>query len=140
MEQRGSAQATTTGEQRNAISEGVVSLLKEFYGVGPTHAKTYVYDDLVVVLLRGGFTRVEQTLWENGRSLAVIEQRTAFQEVMRDRFVEVVQRATGREVVGFMSGNQQDPDMLSEVFVLSGSDLVGKGVPERLPPPSSQQA
>jgi hypothetical protein len=54
----------------------------------------------------------------------VIEQRMAFQEVMRQRFEAVVQHATGRAVIGFMSGNQQEPDMICEVFVLSPTDLV----------------
>jgi hypothetical protein len=54
----------------------------------------------------------------------VIDQRMAFQEVMRARFEEVIERATGRHVVGFMSGNQQDPDMICEVFILAPSDLV----------------
>jgi hypothetical protein len=48
----------------------------------------------------------------------------AFQEVMRQRFEAVVQPATGRPVIGFMSGNQQDPDMTCEVFVLSPTDLL----------------
>ena len=112
------------GAARTAISNGMVGLLKEFYGVGPTQAKTYYHDDLVVCLLRGGFTRVEQTLLEGGRTAAVIEQRMAFQDVMRDRFTAVIEHATGRRVVGFMSGNQQDPDMICEVFVLSPTDLV----------------
>ena len=112
------------GEARTAISNGMVGLLKDFYGVGPTQAKTYYYDDLVVCLLRGGFTRVEQTLLEGGRTAAVIQQRMAFQEVMRERFVAVIEGATGRRVVGFMSGNQQDPDMICEVFVLTPTDLV----------------
>jgi uncharacterized protein YbcI len=112
------------GAIRTAISNGLVSLLKEFYGVGPTKAKTYYHDDLVVCLLRGGFTRVERTLLEGGRTTAVIEQRMAFQEVMRARFTEVVERVTGRAVVGFMSGNQQDPDMICEVFVLAPTDLI----------------
>jgi len=47
----------------------------------------------------------------------------AFQDVMRSRFVAVVEGATGRRVVGFMSGNQQDPDMICEVFVLAPTDL-----------------
>jgi uncharacterized protein YbcI len=98
-----------------AISNGMVALLKEYYGVGPTQAKTYYQDDLVVCLLRGGFTRVEQTLLAGDRGPAVIEQRMAFQEVMRQRFEAVVQHATGRPVIGFMSGNQQDPDMTCEV-------------------------
>ena len=112
------------GDVLTAISDGMVGLLKEFYGRGPTQAKTYYHDDLVVCVLRGGFTRVEQTLLDGGRGGAVIQQRMAFQEVMRDRFEAVVADATGRSVIGFMSGNQQSPDMICEVFVLSPSDLV----------------
>jgi uncharacterized protein YbcI len=106
------------------ISNGMVALLKEYYGVGPTQAKTYYHDDLVVCVLRGGFTRVEQTLRDGDRGRAVIEQRMAFQEVMRQRFEAVVQHATSRRVIGFMSGNQQEPDMICEVFVLAPTDLV----------------
>lgn len=42
---------------------------------------------------------------------------------MRERFEKVVEDATGRRVVGFMSGNQQEPDMICEVFVLAPGDL-----------------
>ena len=112
------------GDVLTAISDGMVALLKEYYGVGPTQTKTYYQDDLVVCVLRGGFTRVEQTLLDGDRGRAVIEQRMAFQEVMRQRFEAVVQHATGRPVIGFMSGNQQDPDMICEVFVLSPTDLL----------------
>ncbi len=114
------------GSALTAISDGMVGLLKDFYGVGPTQAKTYYHDDLVVCLMRGGFTRVERTLLEGGRTAAVIQQRMEFQEVMRDRFVAVIERATGRRVVGFMSGNQQDPDMICEVFVLTPTDLLSQ--------------
>ena len=112
------------GEILTAISDGLVSLLKDYYGRGPTQAKTYYQDDLVVCLLRGGFTRVEQTLLDGGRGHAVIQQRMEFQEVMRERFEAVIEQATGRRVVGFMSGNQQDPDMICEVFVLAPTELV----------------
>ena len=115
------------GDVLTAISDGMVALLKEYYGRGPKQAKSYYHDDLVVCLLRGGFTRVEQTLLEGGRTSAVIQQRMEFQEVMRHRFEEVIEGATGRRVIGFMSGNQQDPDMICEVFVLAGNDLVADG-------------
>lgn len=107
-----------------AISDGMVALLKEFYGRGPTRTKSYYADDLVVCLLRGGFSRVEQTLLEGGRGASVIQQRMDFQELMRERFVDVIAEATGREVIGFMSGNQQDPDIMCEVFILAPTDLV----------------
>ncbi|HVF78484.1 MAG TPA: Na-translocating system protein MpsC family protein [Solirubrobacteraceae bacterium] len=106
-----------------AISDGMVALLKEFYGRGPPRAKSYYQDDLVVCLLRGGFSQVEQTLLEGGRGAAVIQQRMEFQDLMRDRFEAVIERATGREVIGFMSGNQQGPDIMCEVFILAPTDL-----------------
>ena len=112
------------GQVLTEISEGIVALLKEYYGVGPTQTKSYYEDDLVVCVLRGGFTRVEQTLLDGDRGHAVIEQRMVFQEVMRERFEAVVQHATGRAVIGFMSGNQQNPDLICEVFVLSPTSLV----------------
>jgi uncharacterized protein YbcI len=112
------------GDELTAISDGLVALLKEFYGRGPTQAKSYYQDDLVVCILRGGYTQVEQTLRDGGRGTAVIEQRMQFQELMRERFEAVIEGATGRRVIGFMSGNQQDPDLMCEVFVLDPSDLV----------------
>jgi uncharacterized protein YbcI len=112
------------GDVLTAISDGLVALLKEFYGRGPTRAKSYYEDDLVVCLLRGGFSRVEQTLLEGGRASVVIQQRMEFQELMRERFEAVIERATGRRVIGFMSGNHQDPDIMLEVFILAPSDLV----------------
>jgi uncharacterized protein YbcI len=110
--------ALDAGDVRTQISNGLVALLREYYGRGPERTRTYVSDDLVVCLLRGGFTRVEQTLLESGHGGDVIRQRMVFQDVMRHRFEEVVEKATGRKVIGFMSGNQQEPDMICEVFVL----------------------
>ena len=114
---------TASGDVRTQISDGIVALLKEFYGRGPERTKTYLSDDLVVCLLRGGFTRVEQTLLEGGHGEDVIRQRMAFQQVMRHRFEHVVEHATGRKVVGFMSGNHQDPDMICEIFILAPNDI-----------------
>jgi uncharacterized protein YbcI len=134
------------GEVVTAISDGLVGLLKEYYGRGPTRTKTHYEDDLVVCLLRGGFSRVEQTLLDGGRGSSVIRQRMEFQELMRERFEGVIQTATGRPVIGFMSGNQQDPDIMCEVFILAPTDLVddheipGNGAPPDegdTPPPAA---
>lgn len=120
-----------------AISDGMVALLKEFYGRGPTRAKSYYENDLVVCVLRGGFTRVEQTLLEGGRGAAVIQQRMEFQELMRDRFIAVIENATGQRVIGYMSGNQQEPDIMCEVFILAPTDLVDEHeLPPRPQPPA----
>ena len=112
------------GDTRGNISRRMVQLHKEFYGRGPDKAKTYVVGDLVVVLMRGGFTRVEETLLQEGRGDSVIQQRSDFQNVMVDRFSEVIEEETGRKVVAMMSGTHQHPDLLGEIFVLESSDVL----------------
>ena len=115
------------GDALGNISRRIVQLHKEFYGRGPTKAKTYISGDVVVVLMRGGFTRVEETLLEEGRGDSVISQRMDFQEVMVDRFKQVVEEETGRKVVAMMSGSHQHPDLLGEMFVLESTDILGDG-------------
>ncbi len=100
------------------ISRRIVGLYKEFYGRGPTKAKTYFADDLVVVLLRGGFSKAEETLLREGRGDSVIRQRMDFQDVMKDRFIEVIEGELGRKVAGMMSGSHQGPDLLCQTFIL----------------------
>lgn len=106
-----------------AISDGLAALLTDFYGCGPTHVKSYYQDDLVVCVLRGRFTEVEQTLRDAGRGAAVIEQREQFRVLMLDRLVAVIEDATSQRVIGFMSGDQESPDMRCEVFILAPADL-----------------
>jgi uncharacterized protein YbcI len=113
------------GDIRGNISRRMVQLHKEFYGRGPEKAKTYLVGDLVVVLMRGGFTRVEETLLREGRGESVIQQRADFQDVMFDRFSKVIEDETGRKVIAMMSGSHQHPDLLGEMFVLETSDVLG---------------
>jgi len=107
------------GATMAAISRRIVHLLKEYYGKGPTKARTYQWGELVVVLLSGGFTRAEQTLLEEGRERAVIEQRAELEDLMRPRFKRVVEEELNREVIAFMSANHHDPDFNAELFVLA---------------------
>jgi uncharacterized protein YbcI len=50
--------------------------------------------------------------------------RHAFQDSMEDRFTEVIERLTGREVAAFMSASHQRPDLQIEVFVLDGEPVL----------------
>ena len=106
------------GEVRVAISNAVVQLYREHYGKGPTRAKTYLFEDLVVVVLRGGATRLDETLTRAGDGKRVRELRLLFQDSVRDEFVARVERITGRRVETFLSQSETEPDVSVEVFVL----------------------
>jgi uncharacterized protein YbcI len=112
----------TGGEALAGISTGLVQLHSRYHGKGPTKAKTYFINDTVVCILRGGFTTVEQTLIDEGRADAVYEIRRSFQQVMEDQFTRVVEQATGRKVIAYMSQIHHDPDLAVEIFVLEPAE------------------
>jgi uncharacterized protein YbcI len=112
------------GDVRRAISRTVVALLKEHFGRGPIRAKAYLHDDWVLVLMYNGHTAVEHTLGAHGEQQSVASQRVKASEAIREQLVAVVESETGRKVIGFMSSSQQDPSLLSLVFVLESSDLL----------------
>jgi uncharacterized protein YbcI len=108
-----------SGPRAAAISNGMVQLLHEYTGRGPTRARTTISDDLVVCLLADTLTKSERKLVDAGEDRLVLEERTAFQRLMRDDAVSMVERLTGRTVTAFMSNNHIDPDMAVETFVLA---------------------
>ena len=118
----------TRGEIAAEISTSLVQLFKEHADRGPTKCRTYIDDDLVIVLLRGGYSRLENTLFEHGKWLDVRSMRHTFQDTMEGRFTEVIERLTGREVAAFMSASHQHPDLQMEVFVLDGEARAERSV------------
>ncbi len=113
-----------------AISTSIVAILREHYGRGPMKAKTYVLDDIIVVVMRGsGFTALEQTIMDSGEPDRVIAMREDFQRVMAGRYKETIQELTGRNVVAFLSQAHVEPDITMEVFFVDGA-LEGFGTIE----------
>ena len=107
------------GEVRAAISKEIVRLQAEYYGKGPTRAKTYIAEDLVVVVLEESFTRAEKTLAERGEKNAIEHIRRRFQQQMKDDFTSVVEQATGRKVRVFLSETNVEHDVSVETFLLA---------------------
>jgi uncharacterized protein YbcI len=108
------------GELLTAISNSIVGLLREHYGRGPTRAKTYVLDDLLVCVMRDGFTAIERTMMEGGQEQRVVELRQDFQVLMERSYREHVERLTGRKVIAFLSQAHVEPDLTIEMFLLDG--------------------
>ena len=106
------------GAVRSAISQAIVRIHAEHYGKGATQAKTYVWDNLVVTVLRDVLTVAERTLVDIGSIETVRDVRTKFQFGIEQEFTTAIERLTGRRVHSFMS--QVDPvrGVGVEIFVL----------------------
>ena len=107
------------GQLLVALSDGIVELFRDLLGKGPERCKTYwAGSDTLLIMLDGGYTVAERTLFEAGRGAAVRESRTALQQILASRMKDTVEQLTGRSVVAFLSASHQDPDLSAEFFVL----------------------
>ena len=48
------------------VANEMVRAQKQFFGKGPGHARAYILDDLLLIVMRGGLTRAEETMLEFG--------------------------------------------------------------------------
>jgi uncharacterized protein YbcI len=79
-------------------------------------------NDTVVCILRDGFTTVERTLLDTGEIESVYRMRRSFQQAMEGEFRRIVEEATGRNVIAYMSSIHVDPDLAVEMFVMEPLD------------------
>ncbi len=100
------------------ISRTVVRAMKDLYGRGPTHAKTYLCDEFVFCVMTGGLTRDEETMIRGGQEEAVREYRLRFQAVISPELIRRVEDVLGRKVVNYHSQILFDPDRMVEIFVI----------------------
>ena len=112
------------GEERDSaslqtrVSHAVVRTMKDLYGRGPTHAKTYLCDEYVFCVLSGGMTRDEETMIRAGEKDAVRDYRLRFQAAIAPELIRRVEDVLGRRVASYHSQVLFDPDRLVEIFVL----------------------
>jgi uncharacterized protein YbcI len=101
------------------ISHAMVQIYKDQFGRGPTKVRThYAGPDTVVCLLEHTFTPAERNLQTMGEHQRLRDVRLFFQYAERDRFIAPIERITGRQVRGFISGIDTTADIASEMLLL----------------------
>jgi uncharacterized protein YbcI len=122
MMERRTAGTITTGHDRSRqaveISNGLTRSHREHFGRGAGSVRTVINKGSVATFLEDVYTPLERTLIEGGHAHIVQEGRLAFQQMMRDSYVALVERVTGRKVRAFLSQNHMSPDIAAEIFVL----------------------
>ena len=102
-----------------AVTDAIVSLHLRYHGRVPATAETHLLgDDLLACMLGGIYTDVEKTLIELERTREVHDTRRVFQAATRHKFIEVVERLSGRTVAAFISNYHVGPDLAVELFLL----------------------
>jgi uncharacterized protein YbcI len=104
------------GDMLARLSDEMVRAKKQFFGKGPEQAKSYMLDDLLIVVMRGGLTTAEQTMLRFGQPDMVRQFRQLFENESTELLTGLVERTTGRAVVNYQSQIMFDPDIIVEMF------------------------
>lgn len=103
-----------------AVTEAMVGLHERYHHRAPATAKTMLMsDELLACVLGGVYTDVEKTMIELQRQVIVQETRSTFQDAMQHKFIDEVERLSGRRVTAFISNSNVGPDLEIELFVLA---------------------
>ena len=103
-----------------AVTDAMVGFHERYHHRKPGTAKTLLLgDDLLVSILGGVYTDVEKTMIELQRATVVQEIRSAFQIAMQSKFIDAVERLSGRRVLAFISNSHVGPDLEMEIFMLA---------------------
>lgn len=91
------------GELEARITEAMIKFEREFMGRGPTEARTYVFDDIVLVRMKGIITRAEHHLASadpTGRGRDLVKQsRTELLEKAKPIVIGLVEKEVGYKVI-----------------------------------------
>jgi uncharacterized protein YbcI len=113
------AAETTSVLQR--ISNLMVSMQKEHFGRGPHRTTSAMSDDLLLVVMRGGVTRAEQTMLDFGQEDLVRSFRQQFENEMTTKLVSGIEHLTGRTVLTYQCQILFNPHMVCQIFVFQES-------------------
>jgi uncharacterized protein YbcI len=106
------------GELNAAVTSALVGIHTEYLERGPKTASTFHHGNVLVTLMYEVLTPAERSLVRHGHNEAIGGIRHLFQKTMEVDLRAAVERITGRRVVGFISGNQFEPDLAAELFIL----------------------
>jgi uncharacterized protein YbcI len=109
------------------VSTEVVRTLKDSFGKGPLKAKSYLLDDFLLVVMRGGVTVAEQTMLDRGHGDLVRRFRQTYQNEVGDELVAKIEALTGRKVVNYQSQILFEPHIVMEVFFFADDTHGGEG-------------
>ena len=103
------------------ISNEMVRAQKTYFGRGPERARSYILDDFLLIVMRGGLLPVERTMLEAGKEDTVRQYRQAFENEMTATLIGKMEELTGRKILTYQSQILFDPDIVIEIFFFDQS-------------------
>jgi uncharacterized protein YbcI len=119
---------TLSGQTLDEVTAALAAIQARTYGRGPEGGKSYLCDDLLVCVLRGGRLPVEDFMLSRGRDDFVRRVRLTWQDEIAEEMMISVERITGQRVTDYHSQVLLKAGLTIEMFTLApGSGGTSQG-------------
>jgi uncharacterized protein YbcI len=123
----------TKGEIEAAISDAIVRFEIEYMGRGPKEARSHIFEDLILVRLKGMLTQAEQQLTKSADGVELIKKmRSKIIDNAKAEFSRVITEVTGVAVRDILTDISTASGERIFVFILDRN--LGKDLPRRISP------
>lgn len=120
------------GKLESEIVNQIVKFHRDLIGKGPSDARAYIIEDMVILRLRGVLTTEEKHLVRTDRGRQVVKQmRQILRETFAADFEDVVAKITGCKVISSHSDISTKIGERVEIFILDRNiEIQLKGDPQ----------
>lgn len=90
----------TKGQIEDVLTKKSTKYYLDTLGVGPTNAKTYIIEDMIVIRMKGNLLPIEKKLLQHIRGVELVKNlRRNIHESNIDEIIEIIMSVTNQKVV-----------------------------------------
>lgn len=90
----------TKGQIEDTITKKAIKYYLDTLGVGPTSAKTYIVEDMIVIRMKGNLLPIEKKLLQNTEGVELVKNlRRNLLETNINEIIEIIKSITGQNII-----------------------------------------
>lgn len=90
----------TKGQIEDTLTKKAIKFYFDSLGVGPTNAKTYIIEDMIIIRMKGNLLPIEKKLLQNVKGVELVKNlRRSLHESAIEEIINIVREATKQNVV-----------------------------------------
>jgi len=90
----------TKGQIEDTITKKAIKYYLDTLGVGPTSAKTYIVEDMIVIRMKGNLLPIEKKLLQNAKGVELVKNlRRNLLETNINEIIEIIKNITGQNII-----------------------------------------
>lgn len=112
----------TKGQIEDTLTKKATKYYLDTLGVGPTNAKTYIIEDMIIIRMKGNLLPIEKKLLQNAKGVELVKNlRRSLHESAIEEIISIVKEATSQNVISAHRDISTRTGEIIYVFILENN-------------------